>query len=93
MGYLLEVSDNDRDYLEALVALYLQQTSIELARLEAAISALSPSEVERIAHLCCGSSATCGVLSIIPAFRELGAWARTIGWKMLRDHWRSSKHI
>ncbi len=71
LGYLLEVSDNDRDYLEALVALYLQQTSIELGRLEAAVSALSSSEVERIAHLCCGTSATCGVLSIMPAFREL----------------------
>ncbi|MEJ7618355.1 MAG: response regulator [Pyrinomonadaceae bacterium] len=71
IDHLFEVSDNDREYLEALVALYLQQTSVEITRLEAAVAAQSPSEIERIAHLCTGSSATCGIVSLVPAFREL----------------------
>jgi two-component system, sensor histidine kinase and response regulator len=71
MAQLREVSENDGEYLDSLITLYLEQTSQELTRLAAAVAAESFAEIERIAHLCAGSSATCGVVSLVPIFREL----------------------
>ena len=73
---LREVTGQDEQEMRELVDLYLQQTAAEIAELQAAISAGSTRDVERLAHGCAGASMNCGMVGIAPLFKELEHAAR-----------------
>jgi CheY-like chemotaxis protein len=71
MGRLLDFTDGTVENLRELVVLYLDQTTEQLGKLQAAIEAQDAPEVRRIAHSCAGASATCGMRHLVPLLREL----------------------
>jgi HPt (histidine-containing phosphotransfer) domain-containing protein len=71
MERLLDFTDGNSDNLRELVTLYLEQTSGQVAQLDAAVGKGDAQEVRRIAHSCAGASATCGMRRIVPPLREL----------------------
>jgi response regulator RpfG family c-di-GMP phosphodiesterase len=73
---LREVTGQDEQEMRELVDLYLQQTAADIAELQAAISAGSTRDVERLAHGCAGASMNCGMVGIAPLFQELEHAAR-----------------
>jgi PAS domain S-box-containing protein len=68
---LLDASGGDEAEMRELTELYLRQTAEELVNLNVAIKAGSTEEVERIAHVCVGGSASCGMGAITVSLREL----------------------
>jgi CheY-like chemotaxis protein/HPt (histidine-containing phosphotransfer) domain-containing protein len=68
---LMDFAGGELDTLKEIVDLYLSQTSEQVAELERAIQVGNPEEVKRLAHKTAGASATCGMLAIVPALREL----------------------
>jgi CheY-like chemotaxis protein len=68
---LLDFTDGDPASLRELATLYLDQTSQQLAQLEAAVRADTAQEVRRLAHSCAGASATCGMRRLVLLLREL----------------------
>jgi CheY-like chemotaxis protein/HPt (histidine-containing phosphotransfer) domain-containing protein len=77
MDRLLEFSDHDEASLRELLTLYLTQTREQLDRIRAAIQGNAPRNVERLAHSCAGSSATCGMHPILAPLRALELLAGT----------------
>jgi HPt (histidine-containing phosphotransfer) domain-containing protein len=65
------VAGNDAQRQRELANRYLQQTTDQLAKLDAAIQAGAASDVKRIAHSAAGSSAMCGMAGLVPLLREL----------------------
>jgi CheY-like chemotaxis protein len=68
---LMDFTEGNPDNLRELVTLYLNQTVSQLEQLAAAVHANQAQEARRIAHSCAGSSATCGVVKLVPLLREL----------------------
>ncbi|HXM36376.1 MAG TPA: response regulator [Pyrinomonadaceae bacterium] len=64
------------DELSEILDLYLTGTSQSLKRLTSAIQANDLHEVDSIAHSCAGTSATCGMVAVVPALRALEKVAR-----------------
>ena len=64
------------DELTEILDLYLTGISQDLERLASAIQTNNVHEVDLIAHNCAGTSATCGMVAIVPAFRDLEKIAR-----------------
>jgi HPt (histidine-containing phosphotransfer) domain-containing protein len=62
-----ETPDEQREFIE----LYLQETGRQLREMETALTAKQPAVVHRLAHTAAGASATCGMESMAPVFREL----------------------
>jgi signal transduction histidine kinase/CheY-like chemotaxis protein len=77
MARLMEVADGVDDGVQELIALYLQQGSAMLDQLAAAIRAWSLRDIEHVAHQLAGSSASCGVASLVDPLRELERQARS----------------
>jgi signal transduction histidine kinase/HPt (histidine-containing phosphotransfer) domain-containing protein len=71
MARLLDFTDGDPENMRELVVLYLDQTTEQLAQLEAAVQAGAAQDVRRVAHSCAGASATCGMRRLAPLLREL----------------------
>jgi len=65
------VAGNDAQRQRELANRYLQQTTDQLAKLDAAIQAGAASDVKRIAHSAAGSSAMCGMAGLVPLLCEL----------------------
>jgi signal transduction histidine kinase/CheY-like chemotaxis protein len=59
------------DEVEEIVAVYLQQMSQNIEKLAIAIEHDDISEVSLIVHNCAGTSANCGIVSVMPALRSL----------------------
>jgi PAS domain S-box-containing protein len=72
-----EMLGDDPEERDEILSLYLEQTSINLNKLEAAIAASDAVEIENIAHNCAGTSANCGMNAIAVPFRELESAGRT----------------
>jgi len=68
---LAEATDDDPERIHELVALYLDQTGVQIAQIETAIRAGNAVEIRRLAHGCAGASATCGVLRLFSLLRTL----------------------
>ena len=68
---LKKVSFGDPEELVELSKLWLSEAKEMLKQIASAIQAESHQDVERFAHKLCGSSLTCGMVSIIPMLREL----------------------
>ena len=68
---LADASGHDDGRMRDLIGLYSRQMAEQVPLLEAAIAAGSAGEVRRIAHRCAGSSASCGVLGVVPPLRDL----------------------
>ncbi|MDX6530238.1 MAG: hypothetical protein QOH41_2528 [Blastocatellia bacterium] len=71
-----EMLGDDPEERDEILSLYLEQTSINLNKLEAAIVASDAVEIEDIAHNCAGTSANCGMNAIAVPFRELESAGR-----------------
>ena len=68
---LREISDDDRDLMNELIDLYVQQTGEFLDVLSDGIARQDFESIRQIAHKALGGSATCGMNAVIPFFREL----------------------
>jgi CheY-like chemotaxis protein len=97
MDRLMEFTDGSEENLRELVALYLSQTTEQLDRLRAAVSASDAAEVRRVAHSCAGASATCGMRNLVPLLRELERQGRegklTQPEKILEQLLQEFKHV
>jgi PAS domain S-box-containing protein len=71
MTLLADASGHDGARMRDLIGLYSRQMAEQVPLLGAAIAAGAAGEVRRIAHRCAGSSASCGVLGVVPPLREL----------------------
>jgi CheY-like chemotaxis protein len=71
MERLRELTDGTEAGVRELVNLYIEQTTVQLQELDAAIRAGQAAEVRRVAHSCAGASATCGMGGIVPLMREM----------------------
>ena len=71
MARFREVAADNPVQLQSLINLYLRQTTDILRELNTAVQAGSATEIQRLAHKCCGSSATCGVNSLVKTLRDL----------------------
>jgi HPt (histidine-containing phosphotransfer) domain-containing protein len=77
MRRLLEVSGDDSDQLREMVALYLEESDDLAKKLGVAIQMGEAKEVERLAHQWQGSSASCGMTTIVPPLQELERMGRS----------------
>lgn len=80
-----EFAEGDGEAFRSLVQLYLQQTTEQLAQMQAAIQAGQSRELEHLAHSCAGASATCGMNAIVPALRTLEQMGREGRWEGASD--------
>ncbi len=71
MERLLDFANGDPNNLRELMELYLQQTSKQIAQLNAAVEAQNADAVKHLAHSCAGASSTCGMSGMVPPLREL----------------------
>jgi two-component system, sensor histidine kinase and response regulator len=65
------------EQLRELIDLYLMQCAELIENLHTAIRSGAAQEVERLAHKCIGSSATCGMTALLPPLRELESLGRS----------------
>jgi HPt (histidine-containing phosphotransfer) domain-containing protein len=68
---LNSIFDNDPDQVREVLNLYLEQASAQIEGMGAAIAAGNAPDLNRLAHKCAGSSASCGMNNIVPLLREL----------------------
>jgi response regulator RpfG family c-di-GMP phosphodiesterase len=68
---LQEIAAGDADLLDEIVGLYFEQTKDWLQVLETAAQENDAETISRLAHKCLGGSATCGMMAVVPLFREL----------------------
>jgi len=66
-----DLTDDNPEHLRELVALYLNQTTTQIAQMEALIRAGNAAEIRRLAHSCAGASATCGARRLVTLLRSL----------------------
>ena len=71
MDRLNEFTDGTPENLRELVTLYLEQSSEQIQKLQAAIKAGIAPDVRRLAHSCAGASGTCGVRRLAALLRQL----------------------
>jgi len=68
---LHDIAGDDSQMLKEMIEMYLQQTAEQFEELRVAIEAANAGDVHRLAHSCKGTSATCGVMSLVSPLREL----------------------
>jgi len=76
MEQLRDMVGTDPQILREVVNLYLNQTSEQINQLKSAIETGAGREVERLAHSCAGSSATCGAILLVSLLRQLEQMGR-----------------
>jgi CheY-like chemotaxis protein len=76
MNLLRDAACDDDARLHELLRLYFSQTETLLLKLNGAILAGSAEEVRQVAHRLAGSSASCGMIAVVPAFRDLERMGR-----------------
>jgi two-component system, sensor histidine kinase and response regulator len=68
---LYRIFDNDAEEVIKIINTYLTQMSENLEKLDKAIRAGNAGAVSLIAHNCAGTSAICGILTVVEPLREL----------------------
>ena len=71
MALLSDAAGQEETRLRDLIQLYSKQMAEQVPLLEAAIAGGSAEDVRQIAHRCAGSSASCGMLGVVPPLRDL----------------------
>jgi HPt (histidine-containing phosphotransfer) domain-containing protein len=71
LSRLRDIADDDPKNVRELVDMYLAESGELMNTLRKAIHSGSATEAERVAHRLGGSSATCGMTSIVAPLREL----------------------
>jgi PAS domain S-box-containing protein len=71
MALLSDAAGQDETRLLDLIRLYSKQMAEQVPLLEAAIAEGAAEEVRQIAHRCAGSSASCGMLGVVPPLQDL----------------------
>lgn len=71
MERLTDFSAGDEAALLELAQMYLTQAAGHLEALTQAVRCQAAAEVKRVAHTFAGSSATCGMVAVVPALRTL----------------------
>jgi HPt (histidine-containing phosphotransfer) domain-containing protein len=69
--WLRECTDNDADAMKSLLDLFFNRTATLLNELDTAVGAGNAAEVRRLGHACAGSSGACGMVKLMPLFKEL----------------------
>ncbi len=69
--WLRECTDNDADAMKSLLDMYFNRTATLLGELDTAIAAGNALEVRRVGHACAGSSGVCGIVKLVPPFKDL----------------------
>ena len=73
---LYESMGEEPEELLDILGIYLDQMSLSLKRLDAAIESGDAGEIDLIAHNCCGVSANCGMTAVVVPLRELERMGR-----------------
>ncbi|HEY0049404.1 MAG TPA: response regulator, partial [Pyrinomonadaceae bacterium] len=68
---LKDLTLGDAAMLREIIELYVQQTGEQLDEISRAITAQNPEMLYQISHKALGGSATCGMKTIVPFFKEL----------------------
>lgn len=68
---LISMTEGTEESVRELIELYLTQTEEQFEQIKAAIANSDAQTLRRLAHSCVGSSATCGVVRLVPLLREL----------------------
>jgi signal transduction histidine kinase/HPt (histidine-containing phosphotransfer) domain-containing protein len=68
---LLDFAGGSLENYNELVALYLTQTSEQIAQIRAAGAENNSEHMARVGHSCAGASATCGMVAIVPPLRDV----------------------
>ncbi|HEX8735895.1 MAG TPA: response regulator [Pyrinomonadaceae bacterium] len=68
---LKDLTLGDAAMLREIIALYVQQTGEQLDEISEAITARNPETLYTVSHKALGGSATCGMKTIVPFFKEL----------------------
>lgn len=68
---LREVSADDAELINEILELYFSQTREMLGEIKSAISVKDAESVYKAAHKVLGSSMTCGMNAVVPAFKGL----------------------
>ncbi len=68
---LLEITGRDAEMFRQIMHDYLEQAEEILSAMVLAIEGRSAGEIRELAHKLCGSSASCGMQSIVPPLRRL----------------------
>ncbi len=76
LAQLREAADGDPEEMRALAALFLEQADELMPGLHDALAAGSAPEVNVLAHKLAGSSASCGMVALVPMLRELEQMGR-----------------
>src|SRR5580658_9678119 len=71
MKMLRRVSDDDPEFMQELVELYLRETETQLEALARALAAGTIPEVEQIAHTLAGASIASGMCGVVAPLRGL----------------------
>ncbi len=71
MDRLLDFANGSPENLRELITLYLEQTTGQIEKLEAAARCGDAAELQRVAHSCAGASATCGMDNLVPLLKRL----------------------
>ncbi|MBV8901633.1 MAG: response regulator [Verrucomicrobia bacterium] len=80
-----EVSDGDPGLRAEMVDLYLEESADFIRKLDTAIRNGAAKEIERLAHTYAGASASCGMVAVVPALRDLERMGRS-GQLQRADH-------
>jgi len=76
MERLVSVMGDDPQEVREILDLYLEQMEKNLKSLSAAVKSGDAGEINLIAHNCHGSSANCGIISVVAPLRELERMGR-----------------
>jgi response regulator RpfG family c-di-GMP phosphodiesterase len=74
---LRELTLGDPVMFGEIIQLYLEQTREQLREMDEAITRLDADKLYQVAHKALGGSATCGLATIVPIFRQLEIMGKT----------------
>lgn len=80
MGRLLDMVNHEPAQLRELVQMYLAESERAMCDLRLSVQVGDWDETERLAHRLCGTSATCGMIAIVPPLRRLEMTAGEGRW-------------
>jgi signal transduction histidine kinase/DNA-binding response OmpR family regulator/HPt (histidine-containing phosphotransfer) domain-containing protein len=73
---LYQALGDEPEELQEIIGIYLGQMEGDLKKLNTAITAGDPGEIDMIAHNCSGVSANCGMVAVVAPLRELERMGR-----------------
>jgi two-component system sensor histidine kinase/response regulator len=82
---LKDLTLGDMNMLREIIELYVQQTGEQLDEISEAIAGQNPETLYKVSHKALGGSATCGMKTIVPFFKELEQLGKTQRFENAED--------